>query len=98
MFYNKEGQEINREQFKRLLCRRGYRIVGQQRVGDHFICTYWMGLNISMAKNQKLIFETVIFKHKCNTKRGEMLETRLYGTLDEAEKGHDKIVKKYEEE
>lgn len=64
------------------------RVVAQTKVGDVRISTVFLGVDHSYEAVKPLLFETMVFEGKLD---GEM---NRYCTWEEAEKGHQEMVKK----
>lgn len=91
IFLDKEGNPISIEQF-RLLCEDfEYRCIGRDQIGPWLISTVWIGL-LSIASND--LFETMVFHD--NDEWNDQKYPVGYETLEEAIKGHKKVVNKYE--
>lgn len=67
------------------------RIVAQKKLWwGGFVSTVWLGMDHSFGMGSPLIFETMFFGVE------NIFIQERYTTLDEAEKGHEAIVKKCE--
>ena len=72
-----------------------YRVVKQDTANDgSFVSTVWMGLNHSITPKKLKIFETMSFSSK---DADDVLDCRRYGTLNEALKGHEEVLKERNE-
>lgn len=65
MYYNRNGEEINIDEFFRLIETTNYKIVANDTVKGFYISTVWLGLDHSFGDGTTtapIIFETMIFK------------------------------------
>ena len=95
MYYNKQGKEINVGEFDKLLGDEHYKFVKQETLKNgKFVSTVWIGLchRLGDDTGSPLIFETMVFPEE-----GDWidLDVKRYSTLEEAEKGHKEMVKKW---
>lgn len=86
--FDKYGNEVTEEYWKRLIKFRAYRIVKQEWVGNKFVSTCWL----TTEYFPNMFFETLVF----DVNKEE--ECRRYTTLEEAEIGHDNLVKEMKNE
>ena|SRR3990167_11390904 len=95
MYFNKQGKPIGLMTWAQLLEERNYKIVEQTELKNgKWVSTVWLGLNHNWEDGPPLIFETMVF-----SKRGDYgteEDCERYSTLEEAIKGHKKLVKKYD--
>lgn len=90
-FYDKEGKNIDIEEYGRLFEDIEYRLVKQECIGNRMISTVWLGLNHAFFKDQPLlIFETMVFSEDENDPYNN--DQYRYSTLEEAEEGHKMVV------
>jgi len=88
MYYNKEGKEISLQDYAKLFEDWNYKRVKVSKVYNWAISTVWLGLDHSYGENNKpLIFETMVFNEI-----GDSVDCQRYATLEEAQKGHRKIL------
>jgi hypothetical protein len=88
MYYDKQGNKIDINDWGRLLGNDSYRKVAFDSVGNVTVSTVWLGLDHNFyGEGEKLIFETLVFGGEDD---GYM---ERYSTLEEAKKGHKRIVK-----
>lgn len=96
MYYDKQGRKIdNILDWAAKLEDDNYRVVAQDVVKKkYYISTVWLGIdhNLSKENGKPVIFETMVFKKF--EKDGDVEQIR-YCTLQEAKKGHKKLVAKY---
>lgn len=91
-----------------LLADRDYKIIKQEytKRKKYWVSTVWLGIDHGWGEGPPLIFETMVFSGRLNrwmkgiydVKRWYYRETYdqiRYHTEDEAEKGHEKMVAKY---
>lgn len=93
MYYNKDGKKIEIMEWCELLENFNYKIIKRETLPNgKWISTVWIGLDSSFNGKKPLIFETMVF-----SKKGEWeeLACERYSTLEEAEIGHEKMVKKF---
>jgi hypothetical protein len=97
MFYDKDGSPIERlEYVARKYEDPGYKRVAETTLPDgKWISTVWLGIDHNYGSGPPLIFETMVFESKDNL--GELALDR-YSTLEEAEDGHEKMVKLWSHE
>jgi len=92
-YYNKQGEKITIEEWCSLLKDRSYKIIKQEELENgKFVSTVWLGLDYQPEEGEPpLIFETTVIPMEGNWDE-EYCER--YSTLEEAEEGHRRIVKK----
>ena len=92
-YYNKEGQSIGMLEWAKLFGDLDYKVVKQEELPNKkWVSTVWLGLNHQFGKGKPLIFETMVFPKRDG---GGELDMERYSTLEEAKKGHKKMVKKW---
>ena len=64
-------------------------IVAQDRIGDLFVSTVFLGVNHAFLPGPPMIFETMIFE---GDRAGDLWR---YSTWDEAEAGHRRVCEEY---
>ena len=105
-YYDKEGKPMEMLEWAKLLEDKNYQIIKQDTFKNgNFVSTVWLGLNYNFGKGKPLIFETMVFdtnkkeKFKIGKRKmesmGEELDVKRYATLEEAKRGHKKMIKKY---
>ena len=91
--YNKKGEAIDFMEWAKLLEDKDYKIIKQQVLTNgKFVSTVYLGLNHNYGEGKPLIFETMVFPKKGDY---QDLDTDRYSTLEEAKKGHQKLVEKW---
>jgi len=91
-YYDKSGNPITFFEALELKKDPTYFRVRETTLEDgKWISTVWLGLDHSFNGQKPLIFETMVFKDKGL----EVLDSKQYTTLEEAEQGHEKVVLKY---
>ncbi len=91
--FDKQGKPIGVTDWAKLVEDREYKIIKQETLPNgNWVSTVWLGLDHSFGGEKPLIFETMVF-----SKKGNFLEKDMarYSTLEEAQKGHEEMVKKY---
>lgn len=83
-YYDKQGQPISMDEYFRLWPDEDYKRIGADQVGDTWVSTVWLGSDHGYGDLQ--IFETMCFGGKFDQ---DMVR---YGTLEEAQQGHQTIV------
>jgi len=93
-YYDKQGLPISMVEWENLFEDHEYRIVKQEVLENGiFISTVWLGLDHSFGFDDKLkIFETMVFPSEGDYND---IDTLRYSSLEEAEKGHKELVKKW---
>lgn len=92
-FYNKEGQPITLEDFRRLFADTAYKRIGLTEFSAHIVSTVWLGANHNFDTNSPpLIFETMVFKREKNKKDLEVIHCSRSPTQKEAMEQHEKAV------
>lgn len=81
----------------KLFEKKEYKIIEQTTVpSGKWISTVWLGLDHQFAKGRPLIFETMVFSsHPKKLEDWGENDMERYSTLEEAKKGHKRMVKKY---
>lgn len=90
MYYDKQGNKIDALTWIKLFDEKGYKRVGYVEKGGISVSTVWLGLDHGFSDEIHLIFETMVF----GLADGSQPQER-YWTLEEAQKGHEEMVKKY---
>lgn len=89
--FDKQGNPIDLMQWVKLVEDNDYKRVALTELPNgRRISTVWLGLNHSFDGGKPLIFETMVFSN--DKTDGDM---DRYSTLEEAQKGHEKFVKRY---
>jgi hypothetical protein len=98
-YYAKDGNEMDLIEWAIKLANPKYKIIKQELVGEYQVSTVWLGLDHSYGIGPPLIFETMVFGFidKQTTRRDTVDEGERYSTVYEAEEGHARYVKKWEE-
>lgn len=92
MYYDRDGQPIDLQQWGALFTNPDYKIVQQDKVNGYFISTVWLGMNHAYGVDSPLaIFESMVF----NEGSSEDLDCIRYATEAEAKAGHQVLVEKY---
>ncbi len=93
--FNKKGEKITIKEWEILSQDKDYKLIKQEELKDgKFLSTVWLGLEHGFdQEGNPLIFETMLFPKKGDW--GE-LDMERYSILEEAEKGHEEMKKKYE--
>ncbi len=95
IYYDKEGNPIDREEWVQLLENIEYRRIAETKLSDgRQISTVHIGLDHSFGDGPPLIFETMVFPSK-DESADERCER--YSTEEEARAGHDRIVTEEQE-
>ena len=95
-YFDRQGKPLELMEWSRLCDDDNYKIVKQEWVGDYFVSTVWIGLNMNIWKGHKLIFETMIFpKDKIDLLKDDPLfeYQDRYATEEQALIGHEEAVK-----
>jgi len=86
--FDRDGKELDSNEYIALTMDPEYRVVKQDRVGECFVSTVWLGLNHQYAPlGQPIIFETMVFVDG----RGD-LDCERYETEEQARQGHVKMI------
>lgn len=64
----------------------GGRAVGKDNVGDVFISTVFIGMDMGYGEGPPILFETMVFRGEFDSDQWR------YATWDEAEAGHARVV------
>ena len=93
-YYDKDGKPLELMEWAKLFENFSYKRIGLDELSNGYrVSTVWLGLDHSFGGGKPLIFETMVFKGKGNSD----LDMERYSTLEEAVKGHKRIVKKWEQ-
>jgi hypothetical protein len=95
LYYDRKGNPIGLMEWSILCNDDSYKIVKQEEIGPYLVSTVWIGLNMAIFGDVKLIFETMIFAKKdCDMEKDDPLTDYIYryGSEDEALEGHTKAV------
>ncbi len=98
LYYNKQCEPIDWQEYARLCEEKygpdpkedGYHRVGSTHVGEYWISTVWIGIDMGYDPDgPPIIFETMVFagegvRHD--------LDCRRYATEEEAKQGHEEFV------
>jgi hypothetical protein len=105
MYYDKNGKPIDPMEWSELLKDLKYRRVAETTLPDgKWVSTVWLGLDHSFMGGEPLIFETMVFNEEKKRRKlfgewkmmmGDEIACQRYFTLEEAKKGHEKLVKEY---
>ena len=91
--FDKNGKEINYEEWGKLLEDKDYKIIKQETLPDgKKVSTVWLGLDHNFGEGEPLIFETMVFSSEGDFSD---VDVERYSTLEEAQKGHEEMVKKW---
>ncbi len=95
-WFNRKGKPISVDEAELLLIDPNYKILKQDRIGDYFVSTVWLGLNMNHfdfeGKDTPLIFETMVFKYsKDGVSSADDLFMDRYCSEEEAFNGHEKV-------
>lgn len=96
-YFDREGKPLQLLEWARM-CEGNeeYRIVKQEMVGEYFVSTVWVGLNMSYWRYAPIkIFETMIFRIDEDMEIEDSIRgyQQRYSTETEALKGHEKAIK-----
>ena len=96
-YYDRQGKEIDREEWEAKIIDNDYKIVKQQYYDRWFISTVWLGAPamLSFRSEENLIFETMIFySDRDSPDIGDDLVgyQERYATEDQAKIGHQNAV------
>ncbi len=106
IWYDKQGfpmDNLNFDEIESRLRDRDYKRVSKTKVGNITISTVWLGLDHNFSGDgPPLIFETMVFHGDMPTDIpgdtwGRGIEQERYSTLEQAEAGHARWVKKYKQ-
>lgn len=95
-YFDRKGNPMALLDWARLCEDDDYKIVKQEDVGDYFVSTVWVGLNMAFWREMPIkIFETMIFVKDKEQKRKDPIDgyQDRYSTEEEAIEGHEKAVK-----
>ena len=91
--FDKNGKEINLEEWGKLFGDKDYKIIKQETLPDgKKVSTVWLGLDHNFGEGEPLIFETMVFSSEGDFSD---VDVERYSTLEEAQKGHKEMVKKW---
>ena len=90
-FFDKKGRPITLEEWVKQI-ETGDRSIGRTIIGPYLVSTVYLGLDMCFDGGEPLLFETMVFKDKSS----DELDMERYSTGEEAIKGHEVMVKKYE--
>jgi len=91
MYYDKDGLEIDVDEWTELFSDKQYQIIQQDKIGNNFISTVWLGLNHSWNGGGIKIFETMVFNDSEEIEQ----DMERYETEAEAIRGHERFLEKY---
>lgn len=98
-YYDKGGNRLSLDEWGSKFEDQDYKIVKQERIGDYFISTVWVGLDMFTGNMFGggpdfgiHIFESMVFD-----KENEGIEQMRYATLVQAQHGHEEFVERYKE-
>lgn len=95
MYYNKEGKKITLREWGKLFEDWKYKRIGLDNLPNGYrVSTVWLGLDHSFTGGEPLIFETMVFNDKLK-ESAQDCDMERYSTLEQAIKGHKKMVKKW---
>jgi hypothetical protein len=97
MYYNRQGEPIDRMTWGRLFEDLDYKVIAQHWVRGWMISTIWMGIDHGFGLTSRpLLFETMIFPPGDETEEGEGIFSGMYQeryfTEDEAGGGHNRAL------
>lgn len=93
-YYDKDGSRLSLLAWGKKLEEHDYKRVDESILDDGtWISTVWLGLNHQYGDGPPLIFETMVFPSKDNLDEQDM---ERYSTLEEAKKGHEEMVLKWQ--
>jgi hypothetical protein len=96
-YFDKEGNRISLKKFGELFEDPEYKIIKQEKIGDSFVSTVWLGLDMSniftKSETPKSLFETMIFKQKHEDSNWDDLYMERCGTKEQAVLQHEEAVK-----
>lgn len=85
--FDKNGKTIGLFEWMSLSEMEDYRRIGGTKLKNgYFVSTVWLGIDIGIIDRKPIIFETMVFPSHDMAK---------YSTLEQAKKGHEKMVLKY---
>ncbi len=96
IYRNKLGNRIEADEMEILFRHKDYKIVGQDKVGNYFVSTVWLGVpHLGGAYFETMV--TVLPKGGTDPREsgefGKEIDIYRYHSLKEAEEGHEKVVK-----
>lgn len=98
-YFDRRGNPISMREWTSLMewDQHRYRIVKQERLGDYFISTVWIGLDHAFGTGEPMIFESMVFWEGEEREEGDDLDEvmRRYSTEEEAIEGHQWFVEQF---
>jgi hypothetical protein len=96
-YFDRQGNPIEILDWARKCQDYDYKLVKQEEVGKYFVSTIWVGLNMSMWRNNPIqIFETMIFLNEGSDeeRRNDPICDLIhrYSTEEQALAGHERAV------
>jgi hypothetical protein len=89
-WYDKYGKKIELDDWCKLTSNREYSNIRKTKLWNgKLVSTVWLGLDHSCCEKRIKTFETMVFK------KGQSLDMERYSSLEEAEFGHEEMVKKW---
>jgi hypothetical protein len=93
-YFDRKGMEISSHSWNELFNDWNYRQVAKDTINGFYISTVWQGLDMASSRDpHPLYYDTTVFDPDGKV-YGEMV---LYGSDEEALKGHAKIVEEMKE-
>ena len=94
MFWDKNGKPIGEDVLEwAKLATPEYRRVKESQVGTYWVSTVWIGMDYGYSGGEPLIFESMVFANSnAEGIKGDDVYIDRYSTLEQAERGHDKVV------
>lgn len=91
LHFDRDGEPITLRQWAMLREAHDYAIIAQEYVGEAWVSTVWIGLDMGFFGGAPVIFETMIFG-------GEHDQSQYrYMTEESAERGHRRVVEALEQ-
>ena len=84
-------EECTQEEWADRHRNRDTRIIAQERIGDYFLSTVFLGMDHGYGIGQPVLFETMVFAKNDDFEDFEDYQDR-YCTYEEAEAGHEAAV------
>ncbi len=98
VYRDKWGRIIQADELELLLRNNDYCIIKQEIVGPYFISTVWLGIPCyTNAYYETIVFEIPEGVKDPRESSGESLDLYRYRTLEEAENGHEEVIKEWRE-
>lgn len=92
-YFDRQGKPIELMDWVKKVEDLDYRIVKQEQVGEYFVNTIWLGVNMNIfRKEPKQIFETMIFKNEPDENDDLDRFQKRYETEKQALEGHKTAV------